>query len=116
MKIVVYFKCHGHGHINNECPNARAFLLKEWKDIQEITGSKAMLISRNGKEEVVWPSNIDDDPEGSYCVNDLGILERMENTELSEDKEERERRYTLRLNIINYSLEEVLMPHIRLIS
>ena len=29
-KDVIYFKCHGHGHYKNECPNARAITQREW--------------------------------------------------------------------------------------
>ena len=29
LKGVVCFKCHGHGHIKIECPNARAFTVQE---------------------------------------------------------------------------------------
>ena len=33
MKDVVCFKCHGHGHYKNECPNASAFAQREWVEI-----------------------------------------------------------------------------------
>ena len=78
VKNVVCFKGYGHEHFRNECPNASAFTLQEWKKIQYKIRSKAMLINRNGREEVILPSTTANDLEWSYCVNDLGLLERME--------------------------------------
>ena len=76
LKGVVCFKSHGHGHIKSECPNARAFTLQEWTKIIE-EGPRVMLVSRNEGEEVVWPSTSRDDPDGSYFVNDEGVLETL---------------------------------------
>ena len=87
LKGVVCFKSHGHGHIKSECPNVRAFTLQEWKEIREEGRPKAMLVSKNGREEVAWPR---DDPDGSYFVNDEGVLETFEGTEESEEEEDRE--------------------------
>ena len=90
LKGVVCFKCHGHGHIKSECPNARAFTVHEWAEIREVGRPRAMLVSRNGKEEVVWPSTSKEDPDGSYFVNDEGVLETFEGTEDGKEKEDRE--------------------------
>ena len=49
-----------------------------------------MLVSKNGKEEVIWPSTSREDPDGSYFVNDEGVLETFESTEESEEEEDRE--------------------------
>ena len=76
LKRVLCFKCHGHDHIKSECPNARAFTLQEWTKIIE-EGPRVMLVSRNEGEEVVWPSTSRDDPDGSYFVNDEGVLETL---------------------------------------
>ena len=90
MKGVVCFKCHGHGHFKSECPNVKAFTLQKWTEIKEISGAKAMLISKNGIKEVVWPSFIEDDPNDSYFGNDVGTLKRFKDSEPSEDEEDRE--------------------------
>lgn len=52
-----------------------------------------MLIRKNGREEVVWANTLEDDPDGSFFVNDAGILERFKETEPSEDDEYRELAY-----------------------
>ena len=86
------FKCHGHGHYKNDCPNPRAFTIQEWTEIHEDTKPKVMLVSRNGKEEECWPSVTDEDPEGSYMVNETGSLQKYESSmEESESEEERDR-------------------------
>ena len=69
MPKTLCFKCHGHGNIKSECPNARAFTLQEWIEIKEVSRPRTMLINKNGKE-VVWPSTLEDDPDDSYFVND----------------------------------------------
>ena len=88
LKGVVCFKCHGHGHIKSECPNARAFTLVEWTKIREEGKQRTMLVRRNGREEVVWSSTSKSDPDGSYY--DEGTLEGFEGTNLSEEEEDRE--------------------------
>ena len=45
-KDVIIFKCHGHGHYKNECPNTRAFTQKEWTEIQDRIGPRARCISQ----------------------------------------------------------------------
>ena len=35
-KNVVCFKCHGHGHYKNECPNSRAFTIQEWREFKKL--------------------------------------------------------------------------------
>ena len=92
LKNVVCFKCHGHRYYNNDCPNAKAFTIQEWTEIQEDTKPKVMLVSKNGKEEECWPSVSDEEPEGSYIVNEAGSLQRYESSmEESESEEEREK-------------------------
>ena len=49
-----------------------------------------MLVSKNGKEEVVWPTTSKEDPDRSYFVNDEGVLETFEGTEDGKEKEDRE--------------------------
>ena len=93
LKGVVCFKCHGHGHLKNECPNARAFTVQEWAEIREVDRPRAMMVSRNGKEELVWPSTSTEDPDGTYFVNDEGVLETFEGTEDSEEEGDREEVY-----------------------
>lgn len=74
-KDVICFKCHGHGHYKSECPNARAFTQREWSEINSRIGPRAMLVSMDGKEELVLPPTPADGPEGTYVVNDLGKME-----------------------------------------
>lgn len=74
LKNVVCFKCHGHSHYKNECPNAKAFTMHEWTEIQEDTKPKVMLVSRNEREEECWPSVSEEDLEGSSIVNEAGGL------------------------------------------
>lgn len=85
---MVCFKCHGHGHLKRDCPNARAFTLQEWKEITEGNRPKAMLISRDGREEIMGPFTNEDDPDGTYIVNDEGEVEPLGNTDSEEDREE----------------------------
>ena len=54
---------------------------------------RAMMVSRNGKEELVWPSTSEEDPDGTYFVNDEGVLETFEGTEDSEEEGDREEVY-----------------------
>ncbi|XP_057536869.1 uncharacterized protein LOC130814721 [Amaranthus tricolor] len=92
LKNVVCFKCHGHGHYRDACPNARAFTIKEWEEIKGDTDPKVMLVSRNGREEESWPPIGSEEPDRSYRVNETGSLQRYENSiEDSESEEERER-------------------------
>ena len=48
------------------------------------------MVSKNGKEEVIWPSTSREDPDGSYFVNDEEVLETFQGTEDSEEKQNRE--------------------------
>ncbi|XP_057543321.1 uncharacterized protein LOC130821549 [Amaranthus tricolor] len=93
LKGVVCFKFHGHGHIKSECPNVRAFTVQEWTEIKDLGRPRAMMVSRNGREELVWPSTSEKDPDGTYCVNDEGVLETFEGTEDSEEEGDREEVY-----------------------
>lgn len=78
-KDVVCFKCHGHGHYKNECPNVRAFTQREW-----WVGPRAMLVFMDGKEELVLPPTPADGPKGTYVVNNLGTME-LAGDDLCED-------------------------------
>ena len=84
-KDVICFKCHGHGHYKSEFPNAKAFTQREWAKIQERTGPRARLVLINVKEKVVLPSTPKDEYEGTFRVNDLGIMEKDEGTESDEN-------------------------------
>ncbi|CAO2827817.1 unnamed protein product [Amaranthus hypochondriacus] len=44
-----------------------------------------MLISRNGKEEIIGPCTRTDDPDGTYLVDDEGEVEPLGDTDLSEE-------------------------------
>ena len=55
MRKIVCFKCHGHGHYKDSCPNAKVFTAQEWKEIREDIKPKMMLVSRNGRIEEDWP-------------------------------------------------------------
>ena len=77
MKDIVCFKCHGHGHIKSECPNARAFTNMEWTEINNRDRRpRAMLVAKDGEEKVVLPPTPTDEPEGSYILTSLGTLQR----------------------------------------
>lgn len=80
IKDVVCFKCHGHGHYRDSCPNARAFTTQEWQDLRGDTKPRMMLVSINGVEEESWPSVGEEEPEGTYRVNEAGRLERYESS------------------------------------
>ena len=91
MKDVVCFKCHGHGHYRNECPNARAFTNIERTEINNREGGpRAMLVAKDGEEKVILPPTPADEPEGSYVLTSLGTLQRTElgDAESSESEEE----------------------------
>lgn len=63
----------------------------EWVDIRGDIKPKMMLVSRNGVEEESWPFVGDEEPEGSYRVDETGRLQRYESSlEDSEVEEERE--------------------------
>ena len=75
MKDVVCFKCHGHGHYKDECPNARAFTNIEWTEINNKKREpRAMLVAKDGEEQVILPPTPADEPEGSYILTNLGTL------------------------------------------
>ena len=79
LKDIICFKCHGHGHIKKECPNSRAFTNMEWTEINgRERKPRAMLVAKDGKEELILPSTPADDPEGSYILTNLGTLQRTE--------------------------------------
>ena len=67
--------------------------MQEWAEIREVRTPRAMLVSRNRKEEEVWPSTSKEDPGGSYFVNDEGVLETFGGTESGEEEENREEVY-----------------------
>ena len=70
--------------LKDECSNARAFTQKEWVEINSRVGPKAMLVTMEGKEEVVMPPTPVDGPKSTYVVNSLGTME-LTGTELSEE-------------------------------
>ena len=91
MKDVMCFKCHGHGHYRNECPNARAFTNVEWTEIfSRDRGPRAMLVAMEGEEEVILPPTPADETEGSYILTNLDTLQRTKprDTESSESEGE----------------------------
>lgn len=87
-KDVVCFKYNGRGHYRADCPNARVVTIQEWEQIKQDNRPKVILVSRNGKEEEVWPSTHQDDPDGTYIVGKDGTLQPYdkEDTE-SEEKD-----------------------------
>ena len=96
MKDIVCFKCHGHGHIKRECPNARAFTNMEWTEINERERRpRVMLVAKNGKEEVILPPTPENETEGSYILTNLGTLQRAEpgGSESESEEEVREQLY-----------------------
>ena len=64
-KDVMCFKCNGRGHYKRDCPNARAFTMREWNDIRQDTNLRRILVSRNGQEEEIDPPNLSDE-DGTY--------------------------------------------------
>ena len=96
MKDVMCFKCHGHGHYRNECPNARAFTNVEWTEIHSREREpRAMLVAKDGEEKVILPPTPADEPKGSYILTNLGTLQRTKpgDTESSKSEEIVERIY-----------------------
>ncbi|XP_057543874.1 uncharacterized protein LOC130823266 [Amaranthus tricolor] len=86
-KDVVCFKCNGRGHYKRDCPNARAFTMREWNEIRQDTRPKKILVAKNGQEEEMYPPNLSDD-DGTYIRDDEGNLQRFEgDTEEDEDEE-----------------------------
>ena len=68
------------------------FTAQEWKEIRKDTKPKVMLVARNGRIEEDWPPVLEDEPDGSYRVNESGRLIRYEHsTEEEELEEEMER-------------------------
>lgn len=47
-KDIICFKCNGRGHYKVNCPNARAFTMREWNDIRQDTRPKVILVPRMG--------------------------------------------------------------------
>ncbi|XP_057530723.1 uncharacterized protein LOC130809106 [Amaranthus tricolor] len=87
-KNVMCFKCHGHGHYKRNCPNARAFTQKEWAEIHNRKGTRAVLVHIGGREEVKYPPTPEDEYEGSFKVNSYGYMERLEGSTTEESEEE----------------------------
>ena len=84
-KDVVCFKCNGRGHYKRDCPNARAFTMREWNDIRQNTNPRRILVSRNGKEEEIDPPNLSDE-DGTFWEDEYG--NRHEYTGDTEEEEE----------------------------
>ena len=91
MSKIVCFKCHGHGHYKNECPNARVFTAQEWRDIKADTREKVMLVIRNGRLEEDHPHSLENEPDGTYIQDDFGNMVRYEHSTEEDSEEERER-------------------------
>lgn len=93
LKDTVCFKCHGHGHYMDACPNPRAFTTQEWEEIKSDNDPKVLLVAKNGGEVESWPSVGSEEPDGTYRLNEAtGALQRYESRlEESESEEERER-------------------------
>ncbi|XP_057526371.1 uncharacterized protein LOC130805605 [Amaranthus tricolor] len=68
-KDVICFKCNGRGHYKRDCPNARAFTMREWIDIRQNTNPKRMLVSKNGQEEEIDPPSLSDG-DGTFWVDE----------------------------------------------
>ncbi|XP_057544861.1 uncharacterized protein LOC130824016 [Amaranthus tricolor] len=93
MKDVMCFKCHGHGHYRNECPNARAFTNIEWTKIHSREkGLRAMLVTKDGEEKVILPPTPANEHEGSYILTNLGTLQRIEPGDTEDSESEGENR------------------------
>ncbi|XP_057526384.1 uncharacterized protein LOC130805617 [Amaranthus tricolor] len=96
MKDIVCFKCHGHGHIKRDCPNIRDFTNIEWTEINDRERRpRAILVARDGKEEVIIPPRPTDEPEGSYVLTNLGTLQRTEPGETEGEESDAEAREQL---------------------
>ena len=90
-KDVVCFKCNGRGHYKRDCPNARAFTMREWNEVRQDTRPKKILIARNGQEEEIYPQNLSDD-DGTYLEDEEGNRHRFEgDTEEEKEDEDVER-------------------------
>ncbi|XP_057543336.1 uncharacterized protein LOC130821562 [Amaranthus tricolor] len=90
-KDVVCFKCNGRGHYKRDCPNARAFTMREWNEIRQDTKPKKILVAKNGQEEEMYPPNLSDD-DGTYIEDKEGKWHRFEgDTEEEEEDEDLER-------------------------
>ena len=88
LNKVVCFKCHGHGHYKNDCPNIRVFTAQEWREIREDTQPKMMLVVRNGRVEENWPPVAENELDGSSRVDDFGKTVRYEQSTDEEEFEE----------------------------
>lgn len=70
-----------------DCRNARAFTMRECKENRQYTRLKVILVSKNGKEEEVWPPIAREDPDGTYSIGSDGSLQQFEE-ENGESEEE----------------------------
>ena len=88
-KDIVCFKCNGRGHYKKDCPNARAFTMRKWEEIRKDTKPKKILVSRNRKEEEIYPPTPKDELDGTYIVGEDGTLQRFEgDREVEEELEQ----------------------------
>ncbi|XP_057520819.1 uncharacterized protein LOC130801075 [Amaranthus tricolor] len=81
-KDIVCFKCNGRGHYKKDCPNARAFTMREWEEIRQDTRPKKILVSRSGQEEEIYPPSLSDE--------DDTYIEREQRFEGDSEEEEEE--------------------------
>ena len=89
-KDVVCFKCNGRGHYKKDCPNARAFTMREWDEIRQDTRPKKILVSRNGQEEEIYPPKLSDD-DGTFIIDENGNRHGFEGDTEEEEEEDLER-------------------------
>ncbi|XP_057532797.1 uncharacterized protein LOC130810672 [Amaranthus tricolor] len=68
---IICFKCNGRGHYKRDCPNARAFTMKEWTDIRQNTNPKRLLVLKNGQEEELDPPSLSDG-DGTFITDEQG--------------------------------------------
>ena len=95
-KDIVCFKCNGRGHYKKDCPNARAFTMREWEEIRQDTRPKKILVSRSGQEEEIYPPSLSDE--------DDTYIEREQRFEGDSEEEEEEELEQVLLEEEQYSL------------
>ena len=76
-KEIVCLKCNGRGHYKRDCPNARAFTLREWEEIRQDTKPNKTLVSSNGQEEEIYPPNHNDEENDTCIEREDGTRQRV---------------------------------------
>ncbi|XP_057529849.1 uncharacterized protein LOC130808389 [Amaranthus tricolor] len=87
---IVCFKCNGRGHYKRDCPNARAFTMREWTDIRQNTNPKRLLVLKNGQEEELDPPSLSDG-DGTFIGDEQGNWHTFEGDSEEEGEGELER-------------------------